>query len=143
MKTVVKQFQPEELFEMFKLKDASSVSKLLNRLIKVFESVEVFIPDKEVKVGKAITHKEKYNKALTDLKKLRDDGGKLKDMSDSERILSSLVNLFVYLKDKDCLQTSVANFSKIAPDLIFVDTNLEENQIVDSLEKRRVIKFPV
>lgn len=60
---------------------------------------------------------------------------------EAEKVLSVALNTLIRLNVGDVLETSSGTFSKIASDLVHVDTDLNQSQIVDSLEKRKIIKF--
>lgn len=61
---------------------------------------------------------------------------------DASKVLSWAFAFLLYMKPGDILETSGASFKKVSSDLIQIDSNLSLETLVDSLEKRSVIRLP-
>jgi len=67
---------------------------------------------------------------------------KIKDYEEAEKVFASTVGFFVYLPTGHTIQTSTASFHKVSHDLIQITTNIDTSNLVNFLEKTRIIKFP-
>ena len=67
----------------------------------------------------------------------------IKNSDEAERVLTTVLYLLIYLKPGDVLKTNVAEFVKLAPDLIQMDSNIDSDIIVDELEKKKIISLPL
>lgn len=85
--------------------------------------------------------KEVVHKIITPSTVFKNMKLKTTNYPDAEKILSVALNTLIGLNVGDVLETSSGTFTKIAPDLLHVDSNLNQEQLVDSLEKRKIIKF--
>ena len=65
-----------------------------------------------------------------------------KDRKVAEKVFETCMSFLVYLNVGDVLKTSFANFEKLNDDLIYIEVDLNRNQITNSLEKRKIIRFP-
>ena len=68
---------------------------------------------------------------------------KIKDYEEAEKVFASTVGFLVYLPEGHTIQTSTASFHKISNDLIQISSNIDTANLVNFLEKTKVIKFPV
>lgn len=68
---------------------------------------------------------------------------KVKNREEAERVLSNTLYFLLYMRVGDKLSTSVADFNKIAPDLIQLDYAVDANAIADEMVKKRIIKLPI
>lgn len=66
-----------------------------------------------------------------------------KDLQECMRIISSTLSMLLYLREGDALEYSSAKFSKLSDDLLHIETNLDIEQLADSLSHRRIIRLPV
>ena len=67
----------------------------------------------------------------------------VKDRDEAERVLSETLSFLIYMRAGDVLETSTAIFEKLSDDLFHIETNLDSRKIYDSLEKKKIIRFPV
>lgn len=67
---------------------------------------------------------------------------KVKDYEEAEKVFASTIGFFVYLPLGHTIQTSTASFHKISNDLIQITTDIDTDNLVNFLEKSKVIKFP-
>lgn len=68
---------------------------------------------------------------------------KIEDYDEAEKILTIVLEFLVYMQAKDKLITSFATFEKLTSDLIHIEINVDKRNILDSLEKGRIIRIPV
>jgi hypothetical protein len=66
-----------------------------------------------------------------------------KHIKEAERVLSLAYAFLVYMNPGDSLETSDIRLSKISKDLIHVDSDFDLSQVVDGLEKKRVLCIPL
>ena len=67
----------------------------------------------------------------------------VKNNDDAEKVMSTTLSFLLYMKPGDILKTSNINFEKISPDLIYLDTDLNKDQMLDELSKKKIIKLPI
>ena len=67
----------------------------------------------------------------------------IKNQVDAEKVLSSAFNILVYLRVGDAMETSALRFTKVADDLLQIESILELEMLVDTLQQRRIIKLPI
>lgn len=67
----------------------------------------------------------------------------IKDSEEAEKVLTETLDFLIYLRQGDVLETSYARFEKLSDDLIHIDTNIDSRKVLDDLEKKRIVKFPV
>lgn len=67
----------------------------------------------------------------------------IKDTQEAEKVMSTLMYMLIYLQEGDKIQTTVATFEKISPDLLHIDCSLNGEFIVDELHKKKIIRLPV
>ena len=66
----------------------------------------------------------------------------VRDFDEANRVLKTSLDFLIYMRPGDLLVTASAKFHKIGPDLIQIDPNVDAQTFMDSLHKRKVIKFP-
>lgn len=66
---------------------------------------------------------------------------KVKDIEDGKKIFDILVAFFSYMDVGDKISTSYINFTKIDSNLIHLDVAINSDEIVNSLEKSKIIKL--
>ena len=67
---------------------------------------------------------------------------KVKDFEEAEKVFASTLGFFVYLPIGHTIETSTASFHKVSNDLIQISTDIDTDNLVNFLEKTRIIKFP-
>ena len=67
----------------------------------------------------------------------------IKNQVDAVKVLSSAFNILVYLRVGDAMETSALRFTKVADDLLQIESILELEMLVDTLQQRRIIKLPI
>jgi hypothetical protein len=68
---------------------------------------------------------------------------KIKNLEEASTITSVIFSLIAYLKVGEELKTSSITLTKISPDLIFVDSNVDKTKLIDELSISKTIKIPV
>jgi len=68
---------------------------------------------------------------------------KIKNVEEAEKILNSTLCILIYMAIGDSLEFSAARFTKVSNDLIYMENILEPAQVIDQLEKRRLIRIPI
>jgi len=67
----------------------------------------------------------------------------VKNTPETNRVLSTSYGFLLYMKKGDVLETSSTRFEKISDDLIHISSGLEPSDVVEALERRKLIKIPV
>lgn len=67
----------------------------------------------------------------------------IKDHEEGEKILSGFLNALLFLSPGDSIEFSQASLNKLSTDLIQIEFKMDFKQFVDSLEKRKIIRFPL
>ena len=67
----------------------------------------------------------------------------VKNVVEADKVLSLAYAFLVYMNPGDVLETSDIRLEKISKDLIHVDSDHDLVQVVDSLEKKRVLRMPI
>lgn len=67
----------------------------------------------------------------------------VKHVKEADRVLSLAYAFLAYMNPGDELITSDIKFTKISKDLIHVESDYDLTQVVDSLEKKRVLRIPL
>jgi len=67
----------------------------------------------------------------------------INDTEESKSILSIIISFLLYMKTGDILKTSNIIIEKIGTDVIKIDSDINKQEIIDSLQKNRVIKLPI
>lgn len=67
----------------------------------------------------------------------------VKNFDEARRVMSHSLGLLAYLNPGDRLEITDIKFEKLSNDLIYIDSRLDLAQVVDSLEKKRILKFPL
>lgn len=65
------------------------------------------------------------------------------DVTEVEKVIATTLEFLIYMRTGDELKTSFGNFEKIAHDLFHVASHVKNQDIIDTLEKRKIIKFPI
>lgn len=80
---------------------------------------------------------------------------KISNTEEAEKLLGHILSFLAYIKPGDVLETSTLRFTKLGHDLIevtrddgeseliHVDVHATGEMVVDSLAKRKVLRFPV
>ena len=68
---------------------------------------------------------------------------RVKNTKETEKVLSFTINFLSYMRVGDILQTSLTTFEKVGDDLLYIDTKLNPNAVIDSLNKGRIINLPL
>ena len=67
----------------------------------------------------------------------------IKNTKEAEKVLNSILNLFLYMKTGDELEFSLARFSKLSDDIIHIEPLINSEILLDSLEKKKIIHIPI
>ena len=67
----------------------------------------------------------------------------ISNTKEAHRVFETALEFLAYMKVNEELQTSFADFTKIAPDLIQMEVKIDLDQVSNSLEKKKIIKFPI
>lgn len=65
----------------------------------------------------------------------------IKDVEEAERVFKYAFDFLSYMSVGDEIQTPNGTYTKISSDLIHFNQDLNKEDMVNTLEKRRVIKF--
>ncbi len=65
----------------------------------------------------------------------------VKNTNDGKIIFDFLTNFFVYLPVGDTISTPLVNFKKIDEHFIHLEMKVKKKEIVDTLEKTKIIKI--
>jgi hypothetical protein len=68
---------------------------------------------------------------------------KVKNVEDAERVLSLAFAFLAYMSPGDELQTSDISIKKLDNNLLYIDSDTDLTTVVDSLERKRVLRIPV
>jgi hypothetical protein len=66
-----------------------------------------------------------------------------KDVDEALRIISIAYSFLIYLQPGQSLETSNATFTKLADDVLHLETEVKSMEILNELEKNGVIRLPV
>jgi hypothetical protein len=66
-----------------------------------------------------------------------------KDVDEALRIISIAYSFLVYLQPGQSLETSSITFTKLADDMLHLETEIKSMEILNELEKNGVIRLPV
>jgi hypothetical protein len=66
-----------------------------------------------------------------------------KDAEEALRIMSVAYAFLIYLQPGQVLETSAVTFTKLADDVLHLETEVESLEILNELEKNGVIRLPV
>ena len=61
----------------------------------------------------------------------------------AEKVLSMTLNLLAYLSPGDSLETNQVRYTKLSKELLFQEVKIKRADILNSLEKLRVIKIVI
>lgn len=67
----------------------------------------------------------------------------VKNLEEATKVLATSLSLLAYMCPGDKLETSDMTFLKLSHDLIHIDCTTNFNQVVDNLDKSRVLRLPV
>lgn len=67
----------------------------------------------------------------------------VKNTEETQKVLATALAFLAYMSPGDEMQTSDLVFEKIAPDLIHIRTEVDLTTVVDSMEKKRILRMPV
>ena len=65
----------------------------------------------------------------------------IKDTDEAVKIFQIALSFLVYIKEGEAIETSHAVFIKIADNMIKVNSKLDSKYTIDSLSKKRILKF--
>lgn len=60
---------------------------------------------------------------------------------EAEKIFNIALSFIFYINEGDRLETPNGVFEKIGPDLIYLESSIDPEDMVQALEKRRILKF--
>lgn len=67
----------------------------------------------------------------------------IKDHDTAKKVMTATLSFLVYLKPGDKLETSGVVFEKMTEDLLHIQVNVNSKDMMDTLEKLKVIRIPV
>jgi hypothetical protein len=65
----------------------------------------------------------------------------IKDVEEAERVFKYAFEFLAYISVGDIIQTPQGDFEKLSDDLIHISTSVNKDDMLNTLEKRRIIKF--
>ena len=65
----------------------------------------------------------------------------VENKDDGEKIFNFIISMFAYIKVGDSIQTPLIDFTKVDTNFMMIQTKIEPEDITDSLEKAKIIKF--
>lgn len=68
---------------------------------------------------------------------------KIENKEEAERVLVTTLEFLIYMKPGDKFKTSLATFEKLNNDLMHMDVHIDAEDMIDALEKSRIIKMPI
>ena len=66
----------------------------------------------------------------------------IKEGEDADKIFNLIMGFFVYMKAGDELSTSLIDFRKVDNELMWIESKIDVDEMVDSLESLKIIKIP-
>lgn len=65
----------------------------------------------------------------------------IKDVEEAERVFKYAFDFLSYMSVGDVLVTPTSSFEKLSDDLIHISSDINKDDMTNTLEKRRIIKF--
>ena len=64
----------------------------------------------------------------------------VRNTEEAEKVLTMAYNLINYLSVGDSIQTSVVCFTKLSPDLVYLESKINKQDVTDTLIKKKIIR---